>query len=197
MVTESFSVDSPTVLLVGALLLWFHTVWQSYVIEVTRSRLAGLQAIWRETLRSDPAQRGQAVHAVECLLESINEELPRLSLAFLVGAVLVPSRETCAGRAQVNECLGRLPSGCLKLEALSIVEAATHYVALAALKRSLLTWVLAPLWLAAFIVWSIHWQLLAALVTAPQVSWPDARLRLRRRILGPFGRILTSVSLVQ
>jgi hypothetical protein len=196
MFTETFPADSPAVLVGGLLLLWFHTVWQSYVIEGTRARLAGLQALWRETLGLDPAGRNcPAARAVENLLASINQRLPRLSLAFLLCATLAPSREQGAARVQVHERLSRLPSSRLQLEALSIVETATHYVALAALKRSLLAWVLAPLWLAAFIVWSIHWQLCVVLEAAPQVSLQHARVRLRRRIFGPFIRVVTSASL--
>jgi hypothetical protein len=195
MAAEDLGLDSDAALIVAALLVWFHTVWQSYVIEGTRARLGGLHAIWRETLASDPAGRlSPAAHALDNLLESIDQRLPRLSLAFLLSATLVPSRQRGAARLQMGERLRQLPSSRLQLEAATIVEAATHCVALAALKRSLLFWLLVPVWLAAFIAWSIHWQLRAVIERQPQVSLQLARVRLRRRILGPFVAVVSAVS---
>lgn len=196
MVTQNLLTDSPAIMLVGLLLLvWFYTVWQSYVIDGTRARLAGLQEIWRETLSLDPAWRYcSSVRIVQNVLESSAQRLTRLSLTFLLVAVLVPSRERRVSRGQIYASLGRLPSNRLQQEAISIVETAARYVVLAALQRSLFVWVLAPLILAAFIVWSTHWQLRIALEGAPPASLQLARVRMRRKILGPLFDIVTSAS---
>jgi hypothetical protein len=196
MVTHTLSADSQTVLLLGVLLLlWFYTIWQSFVVEGTRSRLAGLKEIWHETVALDPAWRHcPEVRTVDNLLDANHERIARLSLTFLLTATLVSSRARRIARVQVYERLSRLPSSRLQREAVSIVETATRYVALAALKRSLLAWTLAPLWLAAFIVWSIHWQFLIVLLGAPQAWLQHARVRLRRKMLGPLVTIVTSLA---
>jgi hypothetical protein len=191
--TQNLSVDSPALLLVGLLLLWFYTVWQSYVIEETRARLEGLQEIWRETLSSDPAWRyGKAARIVQHVLVSIRQRLPQLSLTFLVIALLAPSRERSGSRVQIYDELGRPPSNRLQREATSIVDTAARYVVLAALKRSLFLWALAPLLLCAFIVWSAHWQLRILLEGAPQAWLQLAQMRLRRKILAPLVGIVSS-----
>jgi hypothetical protein len=180
---------------IGLLLLWFYTVWQSYVIEGTYARLAGLEEIWRETLSLDPAwQYCAAVSTVHSLLDSSKRRLARLSLASLFIAPCVPSRTRDAARVRVYESLSRLPSTRLQQDAVSIVETVTRYVVLAALKRSLLPWVGSPLFLAAFVVWSVRWQVRIALADAPQASLQLARLRLRRKIFGPLVGILASSS---
>jgi hypothetical protein len=180
-------------LLVGLLLLWFYTVWQSYVIEGTRARLEGLREIWRETLSSDSAWRYcQAARIVQHVLDSSTQRLPRLSLTFLLIALLAPSRERSDARVQIDKELGRPPSNRLQREATSIVETAARYVVLAALKRSLFVWALAPLILAGFIVWSAHWQLRILLEGAPQAWLQLAQMRLRRKILGPLVGIVSS-----
>jgi hypothetical protein len=195
MVTRSL-IDSPAMLLMALLLLlWFYTVWQWHIIEGTRARLAGLQEIWRETLSLDPAWRYcLPVRVVQNVLDSSAQRLPRLTLRFLLVAALVASRERGVARVQVSARLGELPSNRLQREAISIVETAARYVVLAALKRSLLIWALAPLILAGFIVWSTHWQLRIALDGAQQASLQLARMRLRRKILGPLFDIVTSAS---
>jgi hypothetical protein len=187
--------DSPGLPLLGlALVLWFYTIWQSYVIESTRARLEGLKEIWRETLSSDPAWRYfPATRTVDRLLDASRQSLPRLSLRFLFIAVLFTSRQRCAVRALVYEELGRLPSSRLQTEAISIVETATRYVALAALKRSLLAWAISPLFVASFVVWSVKWRLLSAFEGAPPGSMQLARVRLRRRALAPLVPIVISV----
>jgi hypothetical protein len=80
----------------------------------------------------------------------------------------------------------------LRDEAISIVETAARYVVLAALKRSLFAWALAPLLAAAFIVWSVHWQLRIVVEGVPRASLNHAGIRLRRKILGPLVTIVTS-----
>lgn len=196
MVNLSFSVDSDALCLAGALLaLWFYTIWQSYVIEGTRVRLAGLQEVWRETLSLDPAWRYcPAARTVQTLLDSSRQKLPRWSLAFVLVAALVPSREQRAARGRVYEELSQLPSARLQQEGVSIVETAARYVALAALKRSLLVWALAPLLLGGFIAWSVHWQLRAVLEGAPQAALQRARVRMRRKMLAPLIGVVTSAS---
>ena len=193
--TPILASDSPFFSLLGlALLLWFYTIWQSYVLEGTRLRLEGLKEIWRETLSMDPAWRYcPAVRTVESFLDASREGLPRLSLKFLFIAMLVTGRERGAARARVYEDLSRLPSSRLQTEAISIVETATRYVALAALKRSLLVWALAPLFVAAFVVWSVKWQLQNALEGAPPGSMQLARVRLRRKFLAPLVPIVIAV----
>jgi hypothetical protein len=186
--------SSPFVSLLGlALLLWFYTVWQSYVLEGTRARLEGLKELWRETLALDPAGRhSPAARTVERLLDAGKDGLPRLSLEFLFCAMLVAGRERRAARARVYEDLNGLPSSRLQTEAISIVETATRYVALAALKRSLLVWALVPLFVAGFVVWSVKWQLKNALEGAPPGSTQLARVRLRRKCLAPLIPIVIS-----
>lgn len=192
--TPSFFADSPGLALLGlALLLWFYTIWQSYVIEGTRARLEGLKEIWRETLSLDSAWRYcPATRTVDRLLDASRQSLPRLSLRFLFVAMLFTGRKRCAVRTLVYEDLGRLPSSRLQVDAISIVETATRYVALAALKRSLLVWALSPLFVAAFVVWSVTWQLQTALESAPPGSMHLARVRLRRKVLAPLVPIVIS-----
>jgi hypothetical protein len=196
MVTQGVSIVSPAFLLTGLLLLlWFYTVWQSYVIERARAQLAGLQEIWRETLSSEAAWRHcPAGRIVQDVLDSNRLRLPRLSLFFLLLAAFVPSRKRDEARVRVYEGLSRLPSIRLQQEAVSVVETAARYVALAALKRSLVVWALAPLLFAVFIVWSVHWQLRIVLEGAPQASLQLARVRLWRRFLGPLVQIVTSAA---
>lgn len=190
--TPTFFADSPVPTLAGlALLLWFYTVWQSYVVESTRVRLEGLKEVWRETLSLDPAWRYcPPTRTVDRLLDASRRGLPRLSLQFLFVGLFFTSR---AVRSIVYEDLGRLPSGRLQADAVSIVETATRYVALAALKRSLLVWVLSPLFVAAFVVWSVKWQLKNALEGAPPNATHFARVRLRRKALAPLVPIVISV----
>jgi hypothetical protein len=193
MVVEDITLDSPALLLCGLLALWFSTVWQTYVIEDARARLAGLREIWRETVSSDPAWRYYPeVRLVENLLDSSREKLPRLSFGFLCVAALVPSRERGAASARVHESLKRLTPRRLREESVNMLEMATRYVVLAALKRSLFVWALAPLLLAVFIVWSIYWQLRIVVEGLPRASLRLAGLRLRRKMLGPFVSIVTS-----
>lgn len=174
-------------------MLWFYTVWQAYVIEGTQAKLAGLREVWRETVSLDAAWCYlPEVRIVERLLESSTERLPRLSLASLFMVALAPSGERVAANAKIYESLNRLPPRRLREESIVIVETATRYVVLAALKRSLLAWLLAPLWLAVFIVWSFYWQLRVAVEGLPQASLRLAGIRLRRRILGPLVAIATS-----
>jgi hypothetical protein len=190
---DTATLDSPVLLLCGFLLLWFYTVWQTYVIEGTHARLAGLQEVWRETVSLDPAWRYlPEVRIVERLLESSTERLPRLSLASLFMATLAPSGERGAASAKIYERLNRLPPRRLREESIVIVEAATRYVVLAALKRSLLAWLLAPLALAVFIVWSFYWQLRVAVEGLPQASLRLAGIRLRRKMLGLLLGVVTS-----
>lgn len=192
--TPIFSAGSPLLPLLGlALVVWFYTIWQSYVLEGTRARLEGLKELWRETLSLDPAWRYcPAVRTVERLLDASREGLPRFSLEFLFYAMVVTRRERGAARALVYEDLRRLPSSRLQSEAVTIVEAATRYVALAALKRSLLVWTLAPLFVGAFVVWSAKWQLQNALQGAPPGATQLARVRLRRKFLAPLVPIVIS-----
>jgi hypothetical protein len=193
MVGESFTFGSPVLSLGGLLLLWFYTVWQTYVIEAALARLAGLQEIWREALSLDPAWRDYSqARTVQELLDSSREKLPRLSLAVLLGGALLPSRDHAAACARIYDGLNRLPSKRLRDEAISIVETAARYVVLAALKRSLFAWALAPLLAAAFIVWSVHWQLRIVVEGVPRASLNHAGIRLRRKILGPLVTIVTS-----
>ena len=193
MVAETATLDSPALMLCGLLLLWFYTVWQTYVIEATQARLAGLREVWRETVSLDPAWRySPAVRTVEHLLESSTERLPRLSLGSLFIATLTTSSEHGAASAKVYESLNKLMPRRLREEGIAIVETATRYVVLAALKRSLLVWLLAPLLLAVFIVWSIYWQLRVAVEGLPQASLRLAGLRLRRKVLGPLVAVVTS-----
>jgi hypothetical protein len=196
MVAEAVTLDSPALLLCGLLLLWFFTVWQAYVIEGTQAKLAGLREVWRETVSLDPAWRYlPEVRIVERLLESSTERLPQLSLASLFMVTLAPSCERGAASARIYESLSRLPPRRLREESMVIVETATRYVVLAALKRSLLAWLLAPLWLAVFIVWSLYWQLRVAVEGLPQASLRLAGIRLRRRILGPLVAVATAARL--
>ena len=190
-----FFADSPVPVLAGlALLVWFYTVWQSYVLEGTRVRLEGLKEVWRETLALDPAWRYcPATRTVDRLLDASRQGLPRLSLQFLCVALCFASRKRCAVRLVVYEDLGRLPSGRLQADAVSIVETATRYVALAALKRSLLVWALSPLFVAAFVVWSMKWQLKNTLEGAPPNATHLARVRLRSKVLAPLVPIVISV----
>ena len=193
--SPNLTLDSPAWLLGGLVLMWFYTAWQSYVIEATHARLAGLQEIWRETLALDPAWRHHpAARTVQNALESSRQGLPRLSLPFLFGAALLPSRARAAACLRLYESVSRLPSRRLQQEAISVVETATRYVVLAALKRSLLVWTLAPLSVAAFIVWSAHWQLRILFGVAPLTSPELARARLHRRFLVPLVEIVTSSS---
>lgn len=193
--TPTFFADSPISTLVGlALVVWFYTVWQSYVVEGTRVRLEGLKEVWRETLSLDPAWRYcPPTRTVDRLLDASRQGLPRLSLQFLFVGLFFTSREGRAVRSVVYEDLGRLPSGRLQADAVSIVETATRYVALAALKRSLLVWALSPLFVAAFVVWSVRWQLKNALEGAPANAMHFARVRLRRKMLAPLVPIVISV----
>jgi hypothetical protein len=193
MVPETATLDSPALLLCGLLLLWFFTVWQAYVIEGAQAKLAGLREVWRETVSLDPAWRYYPeVRMVERLLESSTDRLPRLSLASLFMVMFAPSGERGAASAKIYESLNRLPPRRLREESIVIVETATRYVVLAALKRSLLAWLLAPLWLAVFIVWSFYWQLRVAVEGLPQASLRLAGIRLRRRMLGPLVAVATS-----
>jgi hypothetical protein len=171
MVGESFTFDSPVLSLGGLLLLWFYTVWQTYVIETALARLAGLQETWCETLSLDPGWRAYPqARTVQNLLDSSREKLPRLSLAVSLGGALLPSRDDGAACARIYDGLIRLPSKRLRDEAISIVETAARYVVLAALKRSLFAWALAPLLAAAFTVWSVHWQFRIVVEGVPQAS---------------------------
>jgi hypothetical protein len=63
---------------------------------------------------------------------------------------------------------------------------------LAALKRSLLVWALAPLFVAAFIVWSVHWQLRVVVEGLPQAGLRIAVARVRRKVLGPLVAVVTA-----
>ena len=160
MVAEHLTLDSPAALLGALLLLWFHTVWQAYVIEATQARLSGLREIWREIVALDPAWRHlPEVRTVHRLLEASSANMPRLSLLSLLIAALTASRAQGAAISKIYADLNRLGSKRLREESTGMLELATRYVALAALKRSLLVWALAPLFVAAFIVWSVHWQL--------------------------------------
>ena len=100
--------------------------------------------------------------------------------------------QRCARRTRYED-LGRLPPGRLQADAVSIVETATRYVALAALKRSLLVWALSPLFVAAFVVWSMKWQLKNTLEGAPPNATHLARVRLRSKVLAPLVPIVISV----
>ena len=178
--------DSPALLPAGLLLLWFYTVWQSYVIEGTRARLAGLEEIWREALSLNSAWcYCPAVATVRSVLDSSGRALPRLSLASLFIALVLRGRQVTA-RDRLYESLRRLPSGRAQEDAMSIVEAATRYVVVCALKRSLVVWMLAPVFLAGFIAWSAHWQLLTVLEGASPGSVQLAGRRLRRKVLAPL-----------
>jgi low affinity Fe/Cu permease len=193
MVVQDLALDSPAGLLGGLLLLWFYTAWQSYVIEATRGRLVGLQEIWRETLALDPASTYHpAARAVQAALESSRQRLAHLSLPCLLFAALLPSRQRATACMCLYETISRLPSRRLQQEAISVVETATRYVVLAALRRSLFVWALAPLSLAAFIVWSAHWQLCIALGVPALTSLQLARARLHRRFLVPLVEIVTA-----
>jgi hypothetical protein len=154
-----------------------------------------LQELWREILSADPAWRYYpAVRTIQHLLDTSAQRLPSLSLMFLLVAVLVPARERVAARERVYQRLKELPSSKLQQEAVSIVETATRYVAVAALKRSLLVWVLAPVLGVAFVVWSVQWGCRSALEGAPQAALQLARARLRHKVLGPLAAIVTSES---
>jgi hypothetical protein len=59
-------------------------------------------------------------------------------------------------------------------------------------KRSLVAWLFAPLWLAAFVVWSMYWQLRVAVEGVPQASLRLAGIRLRRQMLGRLVAPVTS-----
>lgn len=196
MTPQSLSADPPALLLTAlALLGWFYTIWQSFVIEGTRARLAGLKEVWHETLSLDPKWRMfPAVAAVDRLLDSSGRRLPRLSLASLGRAALLAGRERSLVLTRFYEGVSRLPSRRLQEEAIATVETAARYVALAALKRSLLAWALSPLLVAAFIVWSVGWQLRIVLEGAPQAWLHIARLRLRRKALEPLVEIVMSAS---
>lgn len=186
--------ESPGLPLLGlVLLLWFYTVWQSYVIEGTRARLEGLKEVWRETLSLDASWRYcPATRTVDRLLDASLAGLPRFSLHFLFAALILTAGKRGAVRLLVYEDLLRLPSTRLQTEAIGIVETATRYVALAAVKRSLLVWTLSPLFVAAFVVWSFKWQLKNALEGAPPGATQLARVRLRRKVLAPLIPIVIS-----
>jgi hypothetical protein len=193
MVAETATLDSPGLLLCGLLLLWFFTVWQAYVIEGTQAKLAGLREVWRETVSLDPAWRySPEVRTVERLLESSSERLPGLSLASLLMATVASSAAQRATSARIYESLNRLTPRRLRDEGIGIVETATRYVVLSALKRSLLAWLFAPLWLVGFVGWSMYWQLRVAVEGLPQASLRLAGIRLRRKMLAPLLSVVTS-----
>jgi hypothetical protein len=193
MVEEGLTIGSPALVLLALLLLWFYTVWQTFVIEGTLARLAGLQETWLETLALDPAWREYPqVRTVQDVLDSSKRRLARLSLGVLLVAALRPSREPRAASAKIYESLYRLPPRRLREDAVGIMETAARYVVFAALQRSLLVWALAPLFVALFIVWSVHWQLRIVVDGVPQASLHLRRVRLRRKILGPFMTIVMS-----
>jgi hypothetical protein len=116
---HDLSIGSPAIVLLALLLLllWFYTVWQSYVIEGTRARLAGLREIWRETLSLDPAWcYYPPARIVQTVLDSSTQRLPRLTLRFLLVAAVVASRKRGVARSQVSGGLGGLPSNRLRQE---------------------------------------------------------------------------------
>ena len=81
MVAENLTLDSPAALLGALFVLWFHTVWQAYVIEATQARLSGLREIWREIVALDPTWRHlPEVRSVDRPLEASSANMPKLSL---------------------------------------------------------------------------------------------------------------------
>jgi hypothetical protein len=68
---------------------------------------------------------------------------------------------------------------------------------LAALKRSLFVWTLAPLILAGFVAWSVYWQLRIFLEGATPATLERARVRLRRKMLEPLLELITSLPTAQ
>ena len=89
------------------LLLWFHTVWQAYVIEATQARLSGLREIWREIVARDPAWRHlPEVRSVDRLLEASSANMPKLSVLSLLIRSLTASRAQGAAIAKISFAFG-------------------------------------------------------------------------------------------